>query len=224
MGEPGLNKFQPTDPSNLQISTSNALHPLLTWTASAEPAGVAEYDIYRSSGGSTYYKIASNLSATSYEDEAIIKSKFGSQTYYYKVRAVSGDGLIESNGYTNISTFSGVLSGGGTSKVVVDHNLTSIPSQFVLGNAYPNPFNPTVNLDYQLPNESRVSLCVYDVSGDAVYVAHKNQNAGQYSFQWNGVDNLGISIPGGVYLINFSATTKETGNTFHETRKVIYLK
>jgi hypothetical protein len=224
VGDALTDKFQPTDPSNLQISTSNAFHPLLTWTASAEPASVAKYDIYRSSGGSTYYKIASNLYATSYEDEAIIKTKFGSQTYYYKVRAVSGDGLIESNGYTNISTFSGVLSGGGTSKVVVHDNLTSIPSQFVLGNAYPNPFNPTVNLDYQLPNESRVSLCVYNVSGEIVYVVNKEQNEGDYAFHWNGHDNQGDSMPGGIYLVDFSATNKETGHTFHETHKVVYLK
>ena len=42
------------------------------------------------------------------------------------------------------------------------------PEKFALHGAYPNPFNPTTAISYQLPADSRVSLSVYDVSGSLV--------------------------------------------------------
>ena len=39
-----------------------------------------------------------------------------------------------------------------------------IPSSYVLGKAYPNPFNPTTTIDYSLSNPAYVDIVVYDLS------------------------------------------------------------
>lgn len=92
-------------------------------------------------------------------------------------------------------------------------SLASLPAQFSLGN-YPNPFNPTTVISYQLPAISVVTLRVYDVLGRKITTLVDDvQQAGIHSVRWDA-----SRYSSGVYLYRL------TSNAFVQTRKMVLLK
>ncbi|SVC31522.1 uncharacterized protein METZ01_LOCUS284376, partial [marine metagenome] len=62
----------------------------------------------------------------------------------------------------------------------------SIPEEFGLNSAYPNPFNPVTTLSFQLPMDSQVSMQIYNIQGRLVEtLADYNMQAGYHSITWN---------------------------------------
>ena len=56
-----------------------------------------------------------------------------------------------------------------------------LPQEYKLGNAYPNPFNPATEIQYQVPKEADVRLTVYDVTGQEVAIlVSETQQAGEH--------------------------------------------
>ena len=89
-----------------------------------------------------------------------------------------------------------------------------IPAEFVLFQNFPNPFNPSTVINYQLPVVSEVTLKVYDVLGREVStLVDQRENAGYYSVTFNAVN-----LPSGVYFCRLSAG----GNSV--TRKLVLMK
>ena len=84
--------------------------------------------------------------------------------------------------------------------------LSQIPSDFVLGKNYPNPFNPNTKLDYLIPRKSDVSIRVYNMLGqEIIKLLEKEQSYGKYSVSWNGLDNYGKQVASGVYFTELKA-------------------
>jgi hypothetical protein len=80
-------------------------------------------------------------------------------------------------------------------------NGVSMPREFSFGRNYPNPFNPQTSIPVEIPMSSIVSLRIYNILGQEVRTLHEgNLEAGFYSFDWNGQDNAGKSMPSGVYF------------------------
>ena len=74
---------------------------------------------------------------------------------------------------------------------------TSMPASFNLGQAYPNPFNPTTSLDIELSFDSNVSIAVYNVMGQMVSVLHDgNMTSGMHSLTWDA-----SNLSSGMYII-----------------------
>ena len=70
----------------------------------------------------------------------------------------------------------------------------------------PNPFNAKTLIRYDLPEASRVSLRVYDISGRMVRrLVDGPQSAGSYGVAWNGRDEGGQPVGSGVYLVRMVA-------------------
>jgi len=85
------------------------------------------------------------------------------------------------------------------------------PSEFVLEQAYPNPFNPATTINYALPYSVHVSLTIYNLLGqEVINVVDRDQDAGYKSVR---ID-MG-NLPSGVYVYRLTA------GTFSETRKMI---
>ena len=77
----------------------------------------------------------------------------------------------------------------------------AVPTTFALGRNYPNPFNPTTTLTFQVPEHAPVRLEVFDLLGRRVQTLVRSDFApGRYEVAWNGRDDAGQPVPSGVYL------------------------
>lgn len=100
----------------------------------------------------------------------------------------------------------------GTTSVQQASNET--PSSFLMEQNFPNPFNPSTNIQFALPQSSYVILEVFSVTGERVDVLISEElNVGKYNYEWNG-----SNLTSGIYLYRLNA------GSFVETRKMILLK
>ncbi|HAY34814.1 MAG TPA: peptidase S8, partial [Bacteroidetes bacterium] len=54
---------------------------------------------------------------------------------------------------------------------------------------YPNPFNPTTKIDYDIPYDGKVSILLYDISGrEVAKLVNEVKTAGYYTAVFNGAD------------------------------------
>lgn len=103
--------------------------------------------------------------------------------------------------------------------VRIDQHLTSLPVTFMLLNVYPNPFNPTTTISYDLPEYSHVKLTIHDVTGrEVVTLQNKERPAGYYEVKWNGTGDHGQQVSTGVYFAKLQT------QGFKQTIKMVYLK
>ena len=99
-----------------------------------------------------------------------------------------------------------------------------MPMEFALSNAYPNPFNPTVKIDFEIPGQSEIDIKIFDLIGRNVFT-HKQafSSSGQYTFQWHGVNNSGLLISSGIYLVTIQHKTKLYIQKITFLKKIVYL-
>ncbi len=84
--------------------------------------------------------------------------------------------------------------------------VSAIPKTFALYNNYPNPFNPTTNIKYDLAKRVNVSLVIYDINGRIVKtLVNSEQNAGYYNITWNATNNGGKTVATGIYFLKLVA-------------------
>ena len=83
-----------------------------------------------------------------------------------------------------------------------------VPAEFAVTAVYPNPFNPTVNIDYSLPDAGEASIRVYNALGQLVFSDRRSQALpGEYTFTWNGISNAGQTVASGIYFARINAPT-----------------
>ncbi len=93
------------------------------------------------------------------------------------------------------------------------------PSGFALFQNFPNPFNPTTTIRYEVPTRTMVTLTIYDVTGRAITILENSiQTAGAYSVDWNGLNENGKPVSSGVYLARMHTSE------FSQTIKMVYLQ
>ena len=109
---------------------------------------------------------------------------------------------------------------------LIDKGETSIHQQFKgavqnfqLFQAYPNPFNPTTTIEYELPQNKFVEIKIIDVLGREIRtLVSGEQSGGAHQITWNGLDNTGSPVASGVYFYTMTA------EGFNETRKVLLIR
>ncbi len=91
---------------------------------------------------------------------------------------------------------------------------------------YPNPFNPSTTIQYNLPRQSSVTVVIYNIRGQKVKeYSYSSQNAGVHQLVWNGLNQYGAKAASGLYIIRFSAKSLEGQNElFNKCLKVIMIK
>ena len=122
--------------------------------------------------------------------------------YQYRLKMIDNDGSFE---------YSKVL-----------ETEIALPKDFELSQNYPNPFNPTTKINYNLPNDSRVTLEVYNLIGERVaQIVNEQQSTGYY------VVNFGSSsiknITSGIYIYKLTVVDN-TGKNFSSVKKMMLLK
>jgi hypothetical protein len=99
-----------------------------------------------------------------------------------------------------------------------------IPMRFTLEQNFPNPFNPSTKINYNLPFSSNVTLEVYNVIGMKIgELVNQEQSAGYYTVDFNS-SSLNKSISSGVYFYKITAVSNITGDNFSSIKKMLLLK
>ena len=98
-------------------------------------------------------------------------------------------------------------------------NLKPTPDRFALSQNAPNPFNPSTNITYELPEASRVRLAIYNLLGQEVRtLINGSVEAGYYTATWDGRDAAGRQVASGIYLYRIQA------DNFVQARRMMLLK
>jgi hypothetical protein len=107
---------------------------------------------------------------------------------------------------------------GGTADIVL-RKVSAVPQRFALEQNFPNPFNPSTAIQYDLAEGCRVRLRVYDLLGQVVRVLVDEQQAGgRYRMVWDGRDEEGAVVANGVYVSELEA------GEFRVGRKMMMMK
>ena len=102
--------------------------------------------------------------------------------------------------------------------------VTIIPSEYILYQNYPNPFNPSTVIKYAVPFDSKVTLEVYNVTGERIgQLVNGEKSAGYYTIDFNS-SSFSRSIPSGVYFYRIIAANKVDGTSFSSIKKMVMLK
>ena len=91
---------------------------------------------------------------------------------------------------------------------------SSVPNEYKLHSAYPNPFNPSTTIRFDLPEASSVSLTVFDLTGrEVAQLVKEYKPAGKYEVEFDGK-----SLSSGMYFARLAA------GEFVQTRKLLLVK
>jgi len=99
----------------------------------------------------------------------------------------------------------------------------SSPSSLSLSSAYPNPFNPTTTIRFDIPvgveMHGESSLGVFDLKGRLVKtLADGINHPGQYTVSWDATNSSGVEVSAGIYIVKLNV-----GNLF-KSNKIVLLK
>ena len=109
--------------------------------------------------------------------------------------------------------------GNSISQGSVLETIENIPNAFALHENYPNPFNPTTTLRFDIPEVTNVTLTVFNLLGQKVITFdYKDISAGYHSVKWDATNDFGEPVGAGVYLYQLQA------KDFIKTRKMVLLK
>lgn len=98
-------------------------------------------------------------------------------------------------------------------------NLRALPAEHALRRNYPNPFNPSTQIDYQLPEAGQVSLTIYNALGQQVRTLVRGEvQAGFHQVAWDGEDAFGRRVASGIYFVRMEAPG------FRQVRKMMLIK
>ena len=144
--------------------------------------------------------------------EAPLKN-YGLQYAFNNVYA-SGAALLEDGRAIRFSTNS---PDNYISELSLNDNIN--PQGFEIENAYPNPFNPLVNIEINIYNAKSFLIKVYDIMGREINVIRNGlMTPGKYKLTWNGTNSTGNPVSSGTYFIVIQADQKK------EVKKLLFLK
>jgi flagellar hook assembly protein FlgD len=108
--------------------------------------------------------------------------------------------------------------------VSVEPTGNTIPTEFALSQNYPNPFNPTTTIEYTLPEQSTVTLKVFNLLGQEIAtLADGVQQASSFKAIWDGRNKLGQQVSSGVYFYQLDAKSV-SGKNFGSIKKMLFMK
>jgi hypothetical protein len=172
-------------------------------------------------GNGTWAILVPNLSASTQEyiDYSIGTAGMGNQCVAeYKLRAKDLVGNLSDYSATVEIDFSNIwfrpaLAGGATEQI-------NRPTTFAFHPAYPNPFNPSTELRFDLPEPGGVMITVLDVLGrEVARIAEGTYDHGYHSVTWNARD-----LASGVYFALFTVSDANGATSFSHITKLLLAK
>ena len=107
---------------------------------------------------------------------------------------------------------------------IVNNDTRIIPDEYKLFSNYPNPFNPSTIIRFSIPEESFVTIKVFNTLGEEITtLINENINAGNYEVEFSAKGGSAsggdaYSLPSGIYFYQVRA------GSFVETKKMMLLK
>ena len=93
------------------------------------------------------------------------------------------------------------------------------PTDYRLSQNFPNPFNPSTTIRYELPAESWVNVRVFNLLGEEVStLVDERQGAGAHEVRWNALRSVGSPCASGVYFVRIEA------GSFVDVKRMLLLK
>ncbi len=113
-----------------------------------------------------------------------------------------------------------ILSGDSTFVTSIKDNEEVFFPKIYLQQNFPNPFNPITTIEYNLPQQSRIKLYIYDSLGRVIIkLIDEEQNSGKHTIRWNGKNGFGESVASGTYFYQLTINGKQ-----QETKKLSLLR
>ncbi len=145
--------------------------------------------------------------AISYGPVAVATGRYGA--VLFNDNRTTGRGFDVRAGF-NLYTPTGIIG---------EEEPETIPGQFGLLPNYPNPFNPSTIIEFNIPTAGEYELVVYDILGRKVRVLSGGFHpGGAGSVTWNGDDQSGQPVPSGIYF------SRLRGQGFESTCKMTLMK
>lgn len=176
------------------------LNVKLSWSTATELNNNG-FEIQRKSGNEfvTIGFVKGNGTTTSSHDYSFVDRQLTPSKYSYRLKQLDYNGKYEYSAVIDVQVVLGL--------------------KFALMQNYPNPFNPETSIKYSIPQDGKVSVRVYNVTGKEIMtLVDQDMLAGSYEVKWNGTDNSGSTVSAGVYFVKLSS------GRFVETKKVMFLK
>jgi len=102
---------------------------------------------------------------------------------------------------------------------VIEEGEPELPEKYELRQNFPNPFNLSTTIAFEIPTRQTVTLCIYDILGREIRrLLDKSLTAGKYKINWDGLDNSGNPVSSGIYLYRLETESAEL------SKKMILLK
>ena len=212
----------PYDSETLEITRANYLDTLFfAWDEAVDPDGDnVTYDFeFTGDLGVLYWHFFDHCDET----------KIMCNIPYHRIEDyLSIEGVEKVSGTWTIVATDGVsrtLASNGPLKLTIDASQVGIeetgliPETFALHANYPNPFNPTTTISYDLPEQAQVTLGIYDILGKQIKtLVNQSQDAGNKIAVWDGTDELGRTVSAGLYIYRIKA------GSYSKTMKMVLLK
>jgi len=177
-------------PTELVANIGNA-QVALEWLepeSHVHSATLAGYSVYRDG-----VVIVSGVTETIYLDEGLTNGV--TYTYYVVAVYTSPVGVSEPSGVVNATP----------ERPNSDSDDVVMPVVTSLSGNYPNPFNPTTTIAFEMASEGQVVIEVYSVKGQLVRsLVNGVRGAGVHKVVWDGHDDSGRSVSSGVYFYRMS--------------------
>jgi len=180
-------------------------------------------------GDNIYTGIVTNLiDSTDYEYKFLVNTQWGNADYESGPPLESSCDFNPTDDYNNYGFTAvagaepkdlGVHPWNGCPSLGSDDNNNGLLPNTFLYKAFPNPFNPYINISYSLPNVGHVDLIIINLLGQNIKtLVSETQTRGEYNFTWNGKDINGITMNSGIY---FAVITRKSGR---DVLKITFLK
>jgi hypothetical protein len=200
-------RYEPVSTPSISMSGGWGDNPTLTFSGGGGNVDhyvlKKEYDFGSGYGTPGYVTTSSN----SYTDPNVERDKFGDLVARYSVKVVDRLGNESSYSSTVSTNGQSLWKNGSTDQ-------EEVINEYALNVNYPNPFNPTTQISYQLPESGNVNLIVYNSLGEEVAtLINSFQSSGKHSVQFDASD-----LPSGVYIYRLSS------KNFTSTKKMLLTK
>ncbi len=94
-----------------------------------------------------------------------------------------------------------------------------IPTGFRLSPGYPNPFNPTMTVEYELPGARHVTVRIFNLTGQEIRtLVDEMKPPGIHKIEWDGLDHRAQEVSTGLYVVRMIA------GDFVDSKKIMHLR